>query len=643
MFSTLAMKLLSRLLVVAVVICVAAWCFVELNSGSRVSKLASEKSPHIKPQESPRGSIDAAARSNRLNRVASNDRSWDKIDNPKYDGWRSEELGQLADKRLKELVKVLSDRNASEQTLEALVADDFTIRFQSPRDLNSVYQDGATTVSRLVDSSQPPTQHSGPQGFATALNLLLQPLGDSGDLRCKFKQFRISMESQSEFSTHCFFSLAGSGNSRQVELRAQWKLGWKLMLDETLPRITSIESTECEMTTYSGSDDKMFSDVTATVLADTPSFSTQQLRGFHYWGANYQERTQFSIVGTPGLAVGDVNADGLEDLFVCGEFGLPNRLYVQQPDGTVQEKSDSGVDWVNGCRSALLVDLDNDGDQDLVVGITGGVAFAANDGSGIFTVRSVVACADEVMSLSAVDLDEDGLLDVYVCCYSPDGDGIAVSGIPDEGGEFVLHDANNGAPNLFLHNDGKLTFSDRTNEVGLDDKNQRFSFASVWDDFDNDGDLDLYVANDYGRDNYYRNEGGVFTDVSDQAGAEDAAGGMSVTAGDYNRDGWQDILVSNMFSAAGNRVTTQDGFQPDASNEERTRFSRLARGNTLLMNTGKSPGTNRKQAFSHVSAQAGVEMGRWAWGSRFTDLNNDGWEDIVIANGYITTPDTGDL
>jgi hypothetical protein len=144
------------------------------------------------------------------------------------------------------------------------------------------------------------------------------------------------------------------------------------------------------------------------------------------------------------------------------------------------------------------------------------------------------------------------------------------------------------------------------------------------------------VANDYGRNNLYRNDEGDFTDVASQAGVEDMAAGMSVSWGDVDNDGWMDLYVSNMFSSAGNRVSYQRKFQPRADAATRVALQRHARGNSLFAG-------DRSGNFRDISEAAGVTMGRWAWGSTLADLNNDGLQDIVVANGFLTQEFPDDL
>ena len=156
-----------------------------------------------------------------------------------------------------------------------------------------------------------------------------------------------------------------------------------------------------------------------------------------------------------------------------------------------------------------------------------------------------------------------------------------------------------------------------------------------------DGDLDLYVANDFGGNHLYRNElaerkNAAFVDVSEESGVRDVAAGMSTCWGDYDNDGHPDLYVGNMFSSAGNRIAFQDRFKADRDAETRALYQRHARGNSLFRNLGDG-------RFEDRSESSGTTMGRWAWSSLFTDLDNDGWEDLLVANGFITQADPGDL
>ena len=283
----------------------------------------------------------------------------------------------------------------------------------------------------------------------------------------------------------------------------------------------------------------------------------------------------------------------------------------------------------------MLVDLDNDADPDLVVVTVAGMIVASNNGAGVFRIRGAYPGITEGQSLCAADYDNDGDLDLYVTVYAAGGSSQGRRGF-EAGAPIPYNDANNGGRNLLFENQGAFQFVDVTRQRGLDTNNQRFSFAASWEDYDVDGDMDLYVANDFGRNNLYENQRGSFRDVAAERSVEDMAGGMSVSWGDLNQDGLMDLYVGNMYSAAGNRVTYQRRFLGGRTSDSSTGIQRMARGNTLFLATTGG-------AFTDVSESAGVTMGRWAWGSKFADLNNDGREDLVVANGYITNARPDDL
>ena len=153
---------------------------------------------------------------------------------------------------------------------------------------------------------------------------------------------------------------------------------------------------------------------------------------------------------------------------------------------------------------------------------------------------------------------------------------------------------------------------------------------------DLDGDLDLYVTA-FGPNVLYENRGdGTFLDVTEASGVQDSRFSAGASWADFDRDGWMDLYVANMFSSAGHRITDQAKFRRGDDQQIRQRYRRFAKGNTLFQNL-------RDGTFREIGAEANVEMGRWAWSSPFLDINNDGWEDIVVANGFLTTEDTGDL
>lgn len=544
---------------------------------------------------------------------------------PRQDGWSTEVFSESAQAQLKHLgEQLLSDESLR---LSGLVADDFSGGQLRPEDCEIVMEDSHVQVRRSRSRDHDRKVHvQGRQAFEKALFDLRGALGRE---HVELKIFRVKPTSAG-FLTSVKFHILHDTDNKVVQKNATWSCLWEQVSREAAPLLKEIWVDEYEEIWLQKNEQtkRMFLECTPFILGKNVSYQKQLLVGINEWGKRLQSVLGIGTEGHHGIAIGDVNGDGLDDLYVCQPGGLPNLLFIQGEDGAANEMGrDAGVDWLESSFSALVLDLDNDHDEDLVVATLQGVVLAENDGKARFRVRQVLESIHDPV-LSAADYDNDGDLDIYVCSTH------RITG--DSAPPTPYHDANNGGKNILLENDQNWQFLDVTEEVGLEQNNRRFSLAASWEDYDNDGDQDLYVANDYGRNNLYRNDAGRFVDVASQAGVEDIAAGMSVSWADFNNDGWMDVYVSNMFSAAGNRIAYQRKFHPRAENTTRNQLQRLARGNSLFENA--QDGT-----FRDVSVESSVTMGRWAWGSMMMDMNNDGWEDIVVANGFITGEDSGDL
>jgi len=566
-----------------------------------------------------------------LDAVVSGARGAPPAEDAARDGWDTEVFSARAQETLKACAHLL-DSPPGPPPGDGLLAKDFECSALRPPGLDETFRDRHFIVRR-GGGEKAPGRRKGLSGLRASCGELLSAFEGSTSRHTKLKLFDVKTSGKDQARTRTYFQLAGRFTSGSFQVKATWSSSWRRVEKKWLLQDISLES--YEETLGLGGEKPMFADCTNSILSGSPAFQSQLLPGIDHWLGKIEMRMGIDIGGWQGLAVGDINGDGRDDLYVCQPGGLPNRLFVQNPDGTVAERSaELGVDWIESTHGALFVDLDNDGDQDLAVGLDPGILIHENDGKGNFTAKTAkLLPAALPYSLAAADYDLDGDLDIYVCCYNR-----------REGANRHLvfarpvpyHDANNGGRNVLLRNDGRWRFSHATVRAGLDTNNRRFSYAAAWEDFDNDGDQDLYVANDFGRNNLYRNDAGRFTDIAPTAGAEDISPGMSSCWGDYDNDGLMDLYVSNMFSSAGNRITSQERFHLGASAETRAQFRRHARGNTLLKNMGDG-------TFNDVSEEAGITIGRWAWGSKFADLNNDGWEDLLVTNGFITQQDTGDL
>lgn len=561
---------------------------------------------------------------------------------PAGDDWDTEKFHVAAKARLKKLAKYLAHpADLATSDLSPYLHEGCRAKTLRPASLPQVYDSSELQVYRArFEPKQGSKVREGMAGVTAVLAELAAPLAEMESTRSKFKIYRVT-PGEGHVETMVFYHSYGRKGEKSVQQNATWRIWWTEPEGEEVPRVIGIFPEAYEEIAGSLEDGRALLDCTASLLGSSEAYQKQLLPGASYWARRLSQRLGGEPGGYKGLALGDVNGDGLDDVYITQTGGLPNRLFVQQPDGSLLDRSaEAGLDFLDLTRSALFVDLDNDGNQDLVLSMRRELLVMKNDGNGHFERVGLIRSAGAPYSLSAADFDQDGDLDLYVCNY---GNVWAGLGEFDHHVPIPMQDAQNGSANMLLRNDGDFQFHEATGEVGLGENNNRWSLSAAWEDYDNDGDLDLYVANDFGRNNLYRNDEGDrpgerrFVDLAEALAAEDLSPGMSASWGDCNNDGKMDLYVSNMFSGAGNRITFQDRFMPEADASVKEQFQRHARGNSLLLNRGVD------EAFEDVTAGAGVGVGRWAWSSTFADLNNDTLADILVANGYVTETETTDL
>jgi hypothetical protein len=336
------------------------------------------------------------------------------------------------------------------------------------------------------------------------------------------------------------------------------------------------------------------------------------------------EAKQFPTANGSGVAIFDYDNDGKLDLyFATGNLlpldagqSMPNRLYKNLGGGRFRDVTEeSGLGFRGYCHGAIVADIDNDGDQDVFLANYGGDALFLNNGNGTFTDISGSAGVSRrgtwSSSAAFLDFDGDGRLDLYVSRYGdwqwPRDDrfcGDAVHKIRRYCSPKELRSVRH----ALLHNQGNCRFTDATETAGIA-RSDGHGFGVVAADLDGDGRIDLYVANDQDPNFVFFNRGdGTFHDATYDSGAGlnisgRTSAGMGVDAEDVDGDGRPELFVTN--------------FQEEY--------------NTLFRNLGQG-------VFMDVTANFGlvVESLPWiGWGCAVVDLDNDGWPDIVVANGHI--------
>lgn len=348
----------------------------------------------------------------------------------------------------------------------------------------------------------------------------------------------------------------------------------------------------------------------------------------------------------PSVSVLDLNRDGFDDLFVTDRWSQA-QLLQNKGDGTFEDVTEGSGLLVNELANCTcFFDFDNDGDSDAFVGRSMGPSlFYENQGGNFRPHSEINEILEEtrfVLAASVADVNRDGLLDLYLSTYAY-GQGELVDWFEQTTRveerlktRLKIERAHTyvdrgGPPNILLMNHGD---SFEWAKIGDSLKQYRDSYQSVWTDLDLDGDLDVYVCNDFSPDVFLRNdtERGSFkpkfTEVTQEVAGNSVMGfAMGASWGDFDNDGDLDLYVSNMYSKAGLRIVNQ----LDDVNE-RLRVS--AHGNFLYVN---DDGKLIQVAGSGKDKQHVSSVG-WSYGGQFADFNNDGELDIYVASGFYTPP-----
>lgn len=338
-----------------------------------------------------------------------------------------------------------------------------------------------------------------------------------------------------------------------------------------------------------------------------------------------------------GVAAGDVNGDGLPDLYFTANLG-PNRLYLNKGNYRFEDVTDrAGVRGTGGWTTGVtMADVNGDGRLDLYVsgisylGMRGHNVLYMNNGDGTFADRTKEFGLEHVgYSTQALffDYDGDGDLDMYLLNYSTHTERTI-------GRRPVRNERNPRAGDKLFRNDGGH-FRDVSEQARIYGGLEGFGLGVVASDFNLDGCPDLYVANDFQENDflYVNNCDGTFTESIAKATGHTSRFSMGVDAADMNNDGRPDLMVVDMLPQREEILKTSanaESFNVYDLKRRAGYHSQYAR-NTLQLNRGAG-------RFSEIGYLAGVFATDWSWAPLFADLDNDGRKDLFITNGIFRRP-----
>ena len=549
----------------------------------------------------------------------------------------------ISEKYAEEISAILGEWSAgllrtprSTQLIKALLSRDFRGPSLSPADSAVIRSSSGLQVRRNRFSSDPKFD---PDRFVLQWESWLEVLSNIDVAEFQVTHIEIPEDASSantrprNLITEVRYEIAGSGAGfHRLQRIGNWRMEWEASVDNRfrLRNLQVLEETEAK------SISPFYVDISAAALGANASYAAQMLHGTDYWRITLDGASGIDVYGHNGVSFADIDGDGLDDLYICQPAGLPNRLYRNRGDGTFDDITESsGLGILESTACALFADFNHDGHQNVIVVRANGPLYFLNDGTGKFRQQPEAfqfahAPQGTFTGAAAADYDRDGWLDVYFCLYS------YYQGTGQYRYPSPYQDAENGPPNFLMRNNRDGTFRDVSQESALSKNNSRYSFCCAWNDYNRDGWPDLYVVNDFGRKNLYRNNGdGTFTDVAAQSKAEDVGAGMSVSWLDYDADGADDLYVANMWTAAGMRLSMQDAFKKGSASDVRAQYQKHAMGNSLLRNAGST--------FKDITSSSGTGIGRWAWSSDSLDFDHDGFPDIYIANGMVSGASRSDL